>query len=98
MPSACPTRSWWCWTSSSPPPASSPRWRMALLEQDVAGKAVIYSTTNGTVALSKSREAAHVFAASLLNAEAVVDRIERTFPDETVLLVCSGSADNFNLE
>ena len=71
---------------------------MALLEQDVAGKTVIYSTTNGTVALSKSREAAHVFAAALVNGEAVVDRIERTFPNETVLLVCSGSADNFNLE
>jgi 2-phosphosulfolactate phosphatase len=71
---------------------------LALLEQDLAGKTVIYSTTNGTVALSKSREAAHVFAASLVNAEAVVDRIERTFPNETVLLVCSGSADNFNLE
>jgi 2-phosphosulfolactate phosphatase len=71
---------------------------MALLEQDVAGKTVIYSTTNGTVALSKSREAAHVFAAALVNGEAVVERIERTFPNETVLLVCSGSADNFNLE
>ncbi len=71
---------------------------MALLEQQLAGKAVIYSTTNGTVALNKSRDAAHVFAASLLNGEAVVDRIERTFPNETVLLVCSGSADNFNLE
>jgi len=70
----------------------------ALLEQDLAGKTVIYSTTNGTVALSKSQEAAHVFAASLVNAEAVVDRIERTFANETVLLVCSGSADNFNLE
>ena len=71
---------------------------LALLEQDLAGKTVIYSTTNGTVALSKSRDAVHAFAASLLNAEAVVDRIERTFPNETVLLVCSGSADNFNLE
>jgi 2-phosphosulfolactate phosphatase len=71
---------------------------MALLEQEVAGKTVIYSTTNGTVALGKAREAARVFAASLLNGEAVVDHIERTHPDETVLLVCSGSADNFNLE
>src|SRR5262245_2934882 len=71
---------------------------MALLEQDLTGKSLIYSTTYGTVALGKAREAAHVFAASLVNGEAVVDRIERTFPNETVLLVCSGSADNFNLE
>jgi 2-phosphosulfolactate phosphatase len=71
---------------------------LALLDEEVAGKTVIYSTTNGTVALSKSQEAGHVYAAALLNGEAMVDRIERAHPNETVLLVCSGSADNFNLE
>jgi 2-phosphosulfolactate phosphatase len=71
---------------------------LALLERDVAGKTVIYSTTNGTVALGKSRGAAHVYAGALVNGEAVVDRVESAFPNETVLLVCSGSADNFNLE
>src|SRR5205823_2651539 len=56
------------------------------------------SSPRWPTALGKAREAAHVFAGSLLNGEAVVDRIERTFPNETVLLVCAGSADNFNLE
>jgi 2-phosphosulfolactate phosphatase len=71
---------------------------LALLAEDLAGKALIYSTTNGTVAVAKSREADHVYAAALLNGEAVVAHIVRHHADETVLIVCSGSADNFNLE
>jgi len=71
---------------------------MSLLEEDLAGKTLIYSTTNGTVALGKAREADHVYAASLLNGEAMVAQIERAHAGDTVLIVCSGSADNFNLE
>jgi 2-phosphosulfolactate phosphatase len=71
---------------------------MALLEQDLLAKTLIYSTTNGTVAVGKSRGADHVYAAALLNGEAMVAQIERAHAGETVLIVCSGSADNFNLE
>ena len=71
---------------------------LALLREDVRGRTVIYSTTNGTVALHKAATAAHVYAAALLNARAVVAHVNGTHPDETVLIVCSGSADNFNLE
>lgn len=71
---------------------------LALLAQDLGGKTLIYSTTNGTVALAKSHEADHVYAAALLNGEAVVRHIARHHADDTVLIVCSGSADNFNLE
>lgn len=71
---------------------------MALLAEDLSGKTLIYSTTNGTVAVAKSRDADHVYAAALLNGEAMVAHIERKFAAGTVLLVCSGSADNFNLE
>ncbi len=71
---------------------------LALVAQRLEGRALIYSTTNGTVAVSKASEADHVYAAALVNGEAVVDHIERAHGDETVLLVCSGSADNFNLE
>src|SRR5262244_731590 len=71
---------------------------MALLEQNLAGKTLIYSTTNGTVAVGKAREADHVYAAALLNGEAMVAQIERVHAGDTVLVVCSGSADNFNLE
>lgn len=70
----------------------------ALLREGLAGRRLIYSTTNGTVALAKSAAAAHVYAAALLNGGAVVDRIARDHGDSTILIVCSGSADNFNLE
>ena len=71
---------------------------LALLAENLAGKTLVYSTTNGTVAVAKSREADHVYAAALLNGEAVVKHIGAHHADETVLIVCSGSADNFNLE
>ena len=71
---------------------------LALMREDIRGRTVIYSTTNGTVALHKAAAAAHVYAAALLNARAVVAHVNSTHPDETVLIVCSGSADNFNLE
>ena len=71
---------------------------LRLLTENLAGKTLVYSTTNGTVAVAKSREADHVYAAALLNGEAVVAHIGQHHADETVLIVCSGSADNFNLE
>ena len=70
----------------------------ALLAEGIAGSRLIYCTTNGTVALAKSQGAAHVYAAALLNGRAVVERIVLQHPDSTILIVCSGSADNFNLE
>ncbi|HZY05053.1 MAG TPA: 2-phosphosulfolactate phosphatase [Anaeromyxobacteraceae bacterium] len=71
---------------------------LALLGEHLAGRALIYSTTNGTVAVAKAGRADHVYAGALLNGEAIVDHIERVHPADTVLLVCAGSADNFNLE
>jgi 2-phosphosulfolactate phosphatase len=71
---------------------------MALLQQDLAGRTLIYSTTNGTVAVKKARGAGHVYAAALLNGEAMAAHLERMHAGDSVLIVCSGSADNFNLE
>lgn len=71
---------------------------LALLAHGLAGRTLIYATTNGTVALTRSQGAEHVYAAGLLNAEATVRHLLRAHPEETVLLVCSGSVDNFNLE
>ena len=70
----------------------------ALLAEGIAGRRLIYCTTNGTVALAKSKDAAHVYAAALLNGRAVVDNIVANHKESTILIVCSGSADNFNLE
>jgi 2-phosphosulfolactate phosphatase len=70
----------------------------ALLEHGIAGKTVVYSTTNGTVALAHAAGGARVYAGALLNAGHLARHICATHPGETVLIVCSGSANNFNLE
>jgi 2-phosphosulfolactate phosphatase len=71
---------------------------LALLEHGVGDRALIYSTTNGTVALSQSSAAQHVYAGALLNARSIVEHIALHHPEATVLLVCSGSMGNPNLE
>jgi 2-phosphosulfolactate phosphatase len=71
---------------------------LALLEHGVSGKTLIYSTTNGTVALKESSAADHVFAGALLNAHAVVKHIAEHHRDGSILVVCSGSMGNPNLE
>ena len=71
---------------------------LALLEHGIEGKTLIYSTTNGTVALMQPARAARVYCGALLNARALAAHILARHPRETVLIVCSGSANNFNFE
>ena len=71
---------------------------LALLEQEIVGRTLIYSTTNGTVALRQSSRADHVYAGALLNGEAVVSRVLDRHPGKTILIVCSGSMGMVNLE
>jgi 2-phosphosulfolactate phosphatase len=71
---------------------------LALQQHDLRGKTLIYATTNGTVALHDSAPASHVYAGALLNAGALVSHIARHHPEGTILIVCSGSMGNPNLE
>lgn len=71
---------------------------LALLKRLPAQARLIYATTNGTVALTRAQSADHVYAGALRNAQAVVDHVAQAHPDTTIMVVCSGSADRFNLE
>jgi 2-phosphosulfolactate phosphatase len=71
---------------------------LALIEHGIRDRTVVYSTTNGTVAMSLAAGAHRVYCGSLLNAERLVEHIVREHPGDTVLLVCSGSGGNFNFE
>jgi 2-phosphosulfolactate phosphatase len=71
---------------------------LALLEHGIEGKTLIYSTTNGTVAMMQPARAARVYCGALLNARALAAHILARHPRETVLIVCSGSGNNFNFE
>ncbi len=79
-------------------PGFAPPTPLALAAHGVAGKRLIYSTTNGTVALRASAEADDVYAAALVNGRAVVEHVLAAHPGKTILVVCSGSMGNFNLE
>jgi 2-phosphosulfolactate phosphatase len=71
---------------------------LALLAHGVRGKTLIYSTTNGTVAMTLASSAKRVYCGSLLNASAVAAHIAARHAGDTVLILCSGSGGNFNLE
>ncbi len=71
---------------------------LALVAHGVKGKSVIYSTTNGTVAMTLAAGAARVYCGALLNATRLVEHVIAQHPRETVLIVCSGSGNNFNFE
>ena len=71
---------------------------LALLEHGIEGKTLIYSTTNGTVAMMQPARAARVYCGALLNARALAAHILARHTRETVLIVCSGSGNNFNFE
>jgi 2-phosphosulfolactate phosphatase len=70
----------------------------AILRKTIAGKALVLSTTNGTVALRKSAGAGKVYIASLLNNPFVAKEIARAWHQGTVMVVCSGNSGEVSLE
>jgi 2-phosphosulfolactate phosphatase len=71
---------------------------LALIEHGVKGRTVVYSTTNGTVAMGLAAGARRIYCGALLNAARLVEHVLAEHPRDTVLLVCSGSGNNFNFE
>ena len=59
---------------------------------------LIYSTTNGTVAIKNSINAKKIYVGSLLNAKATIDDLINNYNEETILIICSGSIGRPNLE
>ena len=62
-----------------------------------AGRRIISTTTNGTIALRACDRAQRVLVGALLNLAAVRDEIARTQPAQ-LLLVCAGTFETFALE
>lgn len=63
----------------------------------LAGRRVISTTTNGTVALRACEHAARVLVGAVLNLSALVAEL-RARPPERLLLVCAGTFADFALE
>jgi 2-phosphosulfolactate phosphatase len=64
--------------------------------EKVAGKSVVYTTTNGTRTIHLASEFEMVLIGSFLNSDAVVKFLKES--DKDVLLLCAGWKDKFNLE
>jgi 2-phosphosulfolactate phosphatase len=65
--------------------------------EKVAGKTVVLTTTNGTKALHLANSRAHkVVIGSFLNLQALCAWLKKQ--DKSILLLCAGWKDNFNLE
>lgn len=75
-----------------------PPWPLALMSADLSGKHLVYSTTNGTVALRGAAAAGLTLAASLLNAQAVVQYARAHAAGRDIVVLCAGSGPSFSLE
>ncbi|HMM66060.1 MAG TPA: 2-phosphosulfolactate phosphatase [Dokdonella sp.] len=76
----------------------APATPMALAASGLDGVELIYCTTNGTQALVAVSGAEHVYVGALLNGKALAAHVAANHPLASVLIVCSGSLDRFNLE
>jgi 2-phosphosulfolactate phosphatase len=79
-------------------PGFAPAMPLLLGREPLRGRKLVYCTTNGTVALRASTNASFTYVGSLLNGAALVSHVRKEHSDASVLIVCSGSVGNFNLE
>lgn len=63
---------------------------------DIRGKRIAFTTTNGTLAIEKSKDAHKVIIGSFLNLSTVVKYL--LFGENSVLIVCAGWKGKVNLE
>lgn len=64
--------------------------------ETVAGKTLVFNTTNGTKAIKKGEGADNLYIASFLNLTAVVSELKAT--DKDIILVCAGWRGRLGLE
>lgn len=69
---------------------------LACTRERVEGRTLVMTTTNGTFALARTRNARKVYIGSFLNASAVADLLKES--DLDILLVCSGWKGRFCME
>ncbi len=79
-------------------PGFAPAMPLLLGREPLRGRKLVYCTTNGTIALRSAAGASFAYVGALLNGAALVAHIRQAHPDSSVLIVCSGSVGNFNLE
>lgn len=66
------------------------------MDENLKGKKIAFTTTNGTQAIEKSKGAKEILIGSFLNLEAVVNYLKNS--NQNVLVVCAGWKGKVNLE
>ncbi len=79
-------------------PGFAPAFPLQLSPERLSGRTLVYCTTNGTVAVKNAAAAEAVYVGALLNGAAVVEHVLRTHPGASIVVACSGSVGNFNME
>ena len=69
---------------------------LAYVGEDLSGKTIVMTTTNGTKAINLAKDAPTMVVGSFLNLTALSEWLVQQ--DENILLLCSGWKDKFNLE
>jgi 2-phosphosulfolactate phosphatase len=69
---------------------------LAYVGQDLRGKTIVMTTTNGTKAINMAKDAPRLVIGSFLNLSALSEWLMQQ--NENILLFCSGWKDKFNLE
>jgi 2-phosphosulfolactate phosphatase len=69
---------------------------LAYVDQDLRGKTIVMTTTNGTKAINLAKDARTLVIGSFLNLSALSEWLVEQ--NENILLLCSGWKDKFNLE
>jgi 2-phosphosulfolactate phosphatase len=69
---------------------------LAYVGEDLRGKTIVMTTTNGTKAIALAKDARTVVVGSFLNLTALSDWLVQQ--NDNILLLCSGWKDKFNLE
>ena len=66
------------------------------MDQDLAGKEIVLTTTNGTKAIERAKAADRIIIGSFLNISAVCNYLINM--NKNVILLCAGWKDRFNME
>ena len=69
---------------------------LAYIDEDLTGKTIVMTTTNGTKAINLAMDARLLVIGSFLNLTALTDWLLQQ--NDNILLLCSGWKDKFNLE
>lgn len=65
-------------------------------KENIAGKEVVITTTNGTLAIENSRDAKQIYIMSFLNCKAVVDILKQREKD--IVIVCAGTNGEYSAD